>query len=214
MCPPEKYDIIQNVTNLIVAFEIKFSEAQSSEYQKEEKIMGIILAGILAAALLVGLAFLYMLKSQEPNEITSSLIIFVGIICLIGGVITGIIEPVSGYGEPEIVSTVELVSLRDETVSEGTGRLFYVSVSSSNSYTYYIEVDSSYASSSQKAYESKTISSGDVTIVEDDNATDAKLVKYVRHGKKSFWTFAVGAKQYEYVFYVPTGTIVRDVSLG
>lgn len=50
-------------------------------------------------------------------------------------------------------------------------------------------------------------------LVEDDNYTDAKLVTYVRNGKKSFWTFAAGAKEYEYVFYVPTGTIVRDVSL-
>ena len=32
--------------------------------------------------------------------------------------------------------------------------------------------------------------------------------------KKSFWTFAAGAKTYEYVFYVPTGTIARDVSIG
>lgn len=38
--------------------------------------------------------------------------------------------------------------------------------------------------------------------------------QYVRYGKKSFWTFAVGAKKYEYIFYVPTDTIVRDVSLG
>ena len=77
-----------------------------------------------------------------------------------------------------------------------------------------MEVDSTYASNSQKAYKSNTISDSDVTIVEDDNYTDAKLVTYVRYGKKSFWTFAVGAKKYEYIFYVPTGTIVRDVSLG
>lgn len=175
--------------------------------------MGIILAGILAGVLVIGIAFWY-LSSRNADEFGGTLLIVLAIVCVISGFIAGIIEPVSGYGEPEIVSTVELVSLRDETVSEGTGRLFYVSVSGTNSYTYYVEVDSPYASSSQKAYESNTISDSNVTIVEDDSYTEAKLVTYVRHGKKSFWTFAAGAKQYEYVFYVPTGTIARDVSLG
>ena len=77
-----------------------------------------------------------------------------------------------------------------------------------------MEVESTYASNSQKAYKSITISDSNVTIVEDDYYTDAKLVNYVRHGKKSFWTFAVGAKKYEYVFYVPSGTIAQFVSIG
>lgn len=113
-----------------------------------------------------------------------------------------------------MVSSIELMSLRDDTISKGTGGLFYVSISGTNSYTYYVTVDSIYASDSQKAYKSKTISGTNVTIVEDDSYTEAKLVTYVRYSKKSFWTFAVGAKQYEYVFYVPTGTIARDVSIG
>lgn len=176
--------------------------------------MGLILAGILVAALLVGIIFVYMSWSNNPDTTLCTGLTLIAIVCVIGGLVAGIIEPVSGFGEPQLVSTTELVSLRDDTVSEGTGRLFYVSISGTNSYTYYVEVDSTYASNSQKAYKSKTISSTNVTIVEDDSYTDAKLVTYVRYGKKSFWTFAAGAKQYEYVFYVPTGTIARDVSLG
>ena len=176
--------------------------------------MGLILAGILVAALLVGLIFAYMSCSKNCDVTICTAIAILAIVCVIGGVVAGIIEPVSGYGEPQMVSTTELVSLRDDTVSEGTGRLFYVSISGTNSYTYYVEVDSNYASNSQKAYKSKTISGSNITIVEDDSYTEAKLVTYVRYGKKSFWTFAAGAKEYEYVFYVPTGTIARDVSLG
>ena len=116
----------------------------------------------------------------------------------------------SGYGESQIFSTTELVSLRDDTVSEGT----YISISGINSYTYYVEVDSPYTSNSSKAYKSITLSNSNVTIVEDDSYTDAKLVTYVRYGKKSFWTLAIGAKTYEYVFYVPPGTIAQDMSLG
>ena len=176
--------------------------------------MGLILAGILAGALFVGLMYLYISCSKNPEVYFGAGLMVIAIICVISGFVAGIIEPVSGYGETQIVSTTELVSLRDDAVSEGTGRLFYVSVSGTNSYTYYVEVDSPYASNSQKAYKSNTISDSNVTIVEDNSYTDAKLVTYVRYGNKSFWTFALGAKQYEYVFYVPTGTIVRDVSLG
>ena len=175
--------------------------------------MGLILAGILAGALVIGITFWY-LSSRNSDEFGGTLLVVLAIVCVIAGFYAGIAEPVSGYGEPEAISTIELVSLRDDTVSEGTGRLFYVSISGTNSYTYYVEVDSEYATNSQKAYKSKTISGSNVTIIEDDNYTDAKLVTYVRYGKKSFWTFAAGAKQYEYVFYVPTGTIARDVTLG
>ena len=175
--------------------------------------MGLILAGILAGALIFGITIWYRL-SRNPDKTIATLLLALAFVCVIFGFIEGITEPVSGYKEPEVVSTIELVSLRDTTISKGTGKLFYVSISGTNSYTYYVEVESTYASNSQKAYKSITISDSNVTIVEDDYYTDAKLVTYVRHGKKSFWTFAVGAKKYEYVFYVPSGTIAQFVSIG
>ncbi len=176
--------------------------------------MGLILAGILAAALFVGIIFVYISRCNIPDKTIAAALTLIAIMCVALGIIVGVFEPVSGYGEPHVFSTTELVSLRDDTVSEGTGRLFYVSISGTNSYTYYMEVDSEYTSNFQKAYKSKTISGSNVTIIEDDSYTDAKLVTYVRYGNKSFWTFAANAKQYEYVFYVPTGTIARDITLG
>mgnify|MGYP006907993521 FL=1 len=178
--------------------------------------MGLILAGILVGVVWSKIIF-RLSHDRNSSSLNDSdfLRSRIGAICwVILGLIGGITCAVSGYGEAQIESTTELVSLRNDTVSKGTGGLFYISISGNNSYTYYVEVDSTYASNSQKAYKSNTISDSDVTIVEDDNYTDAKLVTYVRYGKKSFWTFAVGAKKYEYIFYVPTGTIVRDVSLG
>lgn len=176
--------------------------------------MGLILAGILATALFVGIIFAYISRCSIPDTTVAAALALIAIMCVVSGIIAGVFVPVSGYGEPQAFSTIELVSLRDDTVSEGTGRLFYVSISGTNSYTYYVEVDSEYASNSQKAYKSRTISDSNVTIIEGDSYTDAKLVTYVRYGNKSFWTFAANTKQYEYVFYVPTGTIARDVTLG
>lgn len=175
--------------------------------------MGCILVGIFATALVSGVIFAYMNLSKDPVDAIIGVFGVLAFGCFISGFAFGITEPVSGYGEPHVFSTTELVGLKSDTISEGTDRLCYVSISGTNSYTYYVEVDSAYASNSQKAYSCNTISDSNVSIVEDDNCTDAKLVTYVKYGKKSFWTFAVGAKQYDYVFYVPTGTIARDVSL-
>lgn len=174
--------------------------------------MGLILAGILAGVLFSGIAIWILSNCNSSMSDAPGLLLPI-IFSVFLGIFVGINEPVSGYGEPEVSSIIELVSLRDVTVSEGKG-IFYVSVSGTNSYTYYEEINSIYASDFQKAYKSNTISGSNVTIVEDDSYTKAKLVTYVRYGKKTFWTFAVGAEKYEYVFYVPTGTIARDVSLG
>ena len=137
--------------------------------------MGLILAGILSGALFLGLMFVLMSRSRSPNATVCTVLTVFAVAGIMGGIVSGIMEPVSGYGEPQMVSSEE--------------------------------VELPYTSSFEKEYESNKISNSNVTIVKDDSYTDAKLVTYVRYGKKSFWTFAVGAKQYEYVLYVPTGTI-------
>lgn len=179
--------------------------------------MGLILAGILASVLFVWLRVWvssteHYKREQNTTGVTIFLIIF-PIIFLYAGIVLGIFVPISGYEEPKMVSTTELVSLRDDVTAEGTNGILYVSISSTNSYTYYVEVDSPHISEFQKAYKSHTISSNNVTIVEDDSYDSARLDTYVIYGKKSFWTFAANTEQYEYIFYVPTGTIARVASL-
>ena len=126
--------------------------------------MGLILAGILGGALFLGITFLYLTRSKDPEAITVTLLAILLILSVGCGIAAGIVEPVSGYCEPEKVSTTELISLRDDVEVEGTGRLLYVSISGTNSYTYYVEVDSPFASDSQKAYKSNTISDNNVRI--------------------------------------------------
>ncbi len=105
-----------------------------------------------------------MMLSENPNIQTCGCGVLLAIVIAILGISEGIFRPLSGYEEPQIDSTTKLVSLRDETISEGSG-LFYISISGNNSYTYYVEVDSPYVSDSQKAYKSDTISSDNVTII-------------------------------------------------
>lgn len=175
--------------------------------------MGLILAGILASVLFVWLRVWVSSTEHYKREQSTTGVTIFPIIFLYAGIVLGIFVPISGYEEPKMVSTTELVSLRDDVTAEGTNGILYVSISSTNSYTYYVEVDSPHISESQKAYKSYTISNKNVTVVEDDSYDSARLDTYVTYGKKSFWTFAANTEQYEYVFYVPTGTIARVASL-
>ena len=126
--------------------------------------MGLILGGILAGAAIVGLALLigtYLNMSEFGIMLVTGLALLLAIVMIF----MGIFEPVNGYGEATEVSRIKLITLRDDTVSEGNGSLFYVSISGTNSYTYYTEIDSEFASGTNKAYKSNTISDSNVTII-------------------------------------------------
>lgn len=180
--------------------------------------MGCILVGIVLSVIIgavfyfIGLLVDYIFDAPF-GEFICTLGVF---ICAIGilfvSIPVGIFAPVSGYHETEIEKTISLVSLSDNTVSEGGGAI-YVSVSGENVYTYYTEIESKYAPKTGKAYEPHTLSGKNIIIVEDESYADAKLVKYRTEAKSTFWTFGVCAKV-EYVFYVPKGTILRSISLG
>ena len=134
------------------------------------------------------------------------------VLVLVAGVVVGLFVPIVGY--EETTETVELVSLNDGLASSGgTTGIWYVSIEADNHYTYYTEVDSKYAEGNAKAYKSYVVS-GNVTVIEDDSYTDAKLVTYTKKPKMTFWSFAFWFDEVEYVFYVPTGTVVRNISVG
>lgn len=159
-------------------------------------LLGIILAIVVGA---------FAAIKGWPNESAYLAVVFV-----IGGILLGLFLPATSYEETS--ETIELVSLTDSVASTGNGVLFYVSVDATNHYTYYTEVETKYAEGNAKAYKSYTVS-GNVVIVEDDSYTEAKLVIYKKIAKSSFWTFG-GPDEVEYVFYVPTGTVARNVSVG
>ena len=168
--------------------------------------MGCILVGIVCAVILFVLAVHF---TNECSIIWPLLMLT----CFIGGIGCGLFAPVSGFHEEQIASSTKLVSLVDQTTSTGGGFL-YVTISAENSYTYYVEVENKYGKSNSKAYKSQTITGTNITVIEDDNYTDATLVVYEAKPKKSFWTFGWGGPTTEYVFHVPKGTIAMNVSLG
>ena len=50
--------------------------------------------------------------------------------------------------------------------------------------------------------------------IEDPNCEVPVIRVYKRTGKKSIWTFAVASGEYKYVFYVPKGSISKEVKLN
>ena len=168
-------------------------------------IMGWILIGIV---LVIVVGYIGSMITDDTESIVSPCVVIMGI-----AIIIGVFVPVSGYHEATITNTVKLVSLKDSTESTGGG-LFYVSIGAENVYTYYIEVESEYATGSSKAYKSKTLEADGVLIVEEENCTSPRLVTYSEKPKRTFWTFALAGDDNNYVFYVPVGTVRGEISVG
>lgn len=137
-------------------------------------------------------------------------------VCTIGiiaSIFTGIFFPTK-YGERELLSQTELVTLSNSTISKGNG-LLYVSISGENAYTYRYEVDTDLGTETSKNYITDTISSSDGYIIEseDPNCKTPVLLEYRTKSKMTIWSFGVGGDIMEYVFYVPEGTIQKEVKL-
>lgn len=144
--------------------------------------------------------------------------LILSIVCLmfasvIFGFVGGLFGDPIGYEEPVLVNEIELVSLNNTVSSEGGGNMFYVSVSASNVYTYRYEVKDKY-NLGGKSYETDT-KSDNVTEVESNECQKPVLKVYERKPIKKWWiSFSIGAKPIEeYVFYVPEGTIQKEISL-
>ena len=169
-------------------------------------IIGIVLAVIIA---FIGIAITVNTNSQNPLTFCSLIALFVAI----GAVVLGLSYPVSGYSEWELVSETELITLSNGMASGGTG-FIYVSLSAENAYTYRYEVDSEFGTETSKEYQTATLSGGNVTEIEDPNCKIPVIRIYQRDAKRSIWTFGWFNTQYKYVFYVPEGTIYKEVKLN
>lgn len=128
--------------------------------------------------------------------------------------IVGLIPPMcvdEGYAEKRLADTIELVPLSTNATSAESDKKIYVTVNAEKVYTYRYEVENT---SELKGRMYKTeIVDGNVEEVESSEYTIPTLYIYVEKSKNSIWFSYNIADKYTYVFYVPEGTIVRDVIL-
>lgn len=158
------------------------------------------------------MVFCVFIAAQISSEGFERILCGLGACIFILAIIVALFTPLSGYKDWQLVQETELVSLSNGTASGGTG-FIYVSLSADSTYTYRYEVDSEFGTETSKEYETRTLTSGNVQEVEDPNCKVPVIREYYRKGKSSIWTFALCTGQCKYVFYVPEGTISKDVTL-
>lgn len=171
--------------------------------------MGWLLVGVGGAVIGLGIAMVLVVKWEWDFENTVGFFMAIPIL-------VGLLFSISGnynYNEKTVVSTEPLIALSDGVVSSGGG-LFYISISANNMFTYYTEVETEFSTENASSYASKTVPGKLTVIVEEKNNTEPRLVVYEQTGKKSFWYFNTPPTITEYVFYVPEGTIQRNITLN
>ena len=168
-----------------------------------------IILGILVA----GLIFFILLRVNASDD-TAYCVIVISAVIVIVSIIAGLSVPISGYTDWKPAERTDLVSLSDSTGVSGAKGIIFISISSSNMYTYRYEVDSEFGTYTSKEFVTETIDGECVVEVEDESIDTAYLQIYTRKAQKSIWTFGLFSKQYKYVFYVPPGSISKDVNLS
>ena len=146
----------------------------------------------------------------DINSIVFS-VIFVGVI--LSSLVIGLFYPAKGFTDWQLVKETELVTLSNSVASQGTGRMFYVSISADNVYSYRYEIESEFKTEGSKSYKVDTVSGDNVEEIEEANSSKAILQEYHRRGKMSIWSFAFLSDETRYVFRVPKGTISREIAL-
>ena len=160
----------------------------------------------------IGILLFWVTFEWLSNERLVALLVVLMISIPIFSIFLGLFSPMQGYKEPVLQKEIEIVSLNNATASQGHGGIFYVSVSGENVYSYRYEVENKYEVTG-KSYVVATVSEN-VTEIESKDCEKPVLKIYKREARKGIWTFSLGESITEYVFYVPEGTIVRNVELN
>jgi len=134
------------------------------------------------------------------------------VVLILGGIAIGVLSPISGYNEWEVVQETELISLSNDMASGGTG-IVYVSLSADNVYSYRYEINSEFGTETSREYKTATLTGKDVEEVEDPNCEVPVIRVYKRDAKRTIWTFGLYGET-KYVFYVPEGTISKEIKLN
>lgn len=171
-------------------------------------MLTIIIGIIITVAILVFLEYIAYKTNDFCLLIVEILFASFG---LLTSLLLGMYYPFSGYNDWELVSETPLVGLSNTTASVGSGYI-YVSISPENAYTYRYEIDSDFGTESSKEYKTATVT-GNVVEIEDPACEVPVLRKYEQTAKKSIWTFGLTTIETKYVFYVPEGTIIKEVKL-
>ena len=164
---------------------------------------------ILGIVLAIVLTFVLSLLSDNIGCTTATGFFLV---LLLGVIYMGVFSPISGYEEWELKQETELISLSNNVASGGNG-IVYVSLSADNVYTYRYEINSEFGTETSREYRTVTLTGNGVEEIEDSNCEVPVIRVYRKEAKKTIWTFGLKSET-KYVFYVPEGSISKEVKLN
>lgn len=80
------------------------------------------------------------------------------------------------------------------------------------SYIFFTQADTPFSTDNEKGYVCNTINYGeDVTIIEEDDCKNPRIVAYTYKVKKNWYAFFLGdTEKYKCYFYIPRGSYVLD----
>ena len=160
--------------------------------------MLIIIIGIITCTIILCIEFFLQKKYSST---------LVGIIFFFS-LLIGLFFPTK-FEERKLVKETELVPLSSSTVS---GKDVFVSISDEGTYFFRYEIDTEFGTETSTEYVTVSMPIDfAITESEDINCKTPVLLEYMTKSKVTIWTFGLGVGIVEYVFYVPTGTIQKDV---
>ena len=153
---------------------------------------------------------LLMLKRKKKGTDEEGLIQFIAILIVLASVVLGLFYPLK-YGDKELIKEINLVPFKNETLYQGRG-YSYILISANGDYLYRHEIESEFNTETSKAYEIGKVSNVDlnhVTEIVDQKCKKPILRIYKSDSLMTSFTFGLKRDKYEYVFYVPVGTIKK-----
>ena len=157
------------------------------------------------------ITFICAYKADWSKRDRHGAVIVALILCCIFILPVSIWAPLAGLEEIECVEEIELIPLQN-LEQEGTWYVYDVNETfSHNGYYQYAYDNMSKYSLEGEAYEEDRKYKGEtVKIYESAECTKPVLKQFEKRGKPGIFSFAVGYKEVETVFFVPTGTILKE----
>lgn len=161
-----------------------------------------LLIGIAIAVLVI----IYFAHNYQTADGISIAILLLGFTVLLSGI------PLQGFEAPTLYEEKELLQLKD--VSE-TENVYFVDEYNSTDGTLFLK----YAYDNSKIYdidhifyEEKSVAWKYSKIFESKDCSKPILKVFVIKPKKGLFTFDIlKIREYEYVFYVPEGTVIKNI---
>lgn len=167
--------------------------------------------------IIIGIALIVFLWWIARNTYKSKEVLYglcyTSVAILLLSLALGILIPISGFNDEwELIEETELIALSNAESFEEIRRVF-VFISADNVYIYRHHINSNFGTETAKGYRTEILMNEEIEEVEDPNCETPVLRVYRKTTKRSIWTFALlGDEMTKYVFYVPEGSISKEVN--